>query len=163
MQPKLLDETRRLLNKAPRHLSIKQIATEACLPYAWVTKFSTDKTWDPGVRKVQALYDYLNVVPHTKPVSFQWTYADMPDLPGVYEITDSEGLHVYVGQTNNLRRRIDEHRRCPDITSNSPARVRFTEVHDQNLIDWLEIVRINAYNPTCNIQRGRTRVVSRRP
>ena len=52
-----LEQTRRLLQEAtmPR----REIALAAGVDYEWLAKFSQGRIFDPGVRKVQALHDFL--------------------------------------------------------------------------------------------------------
>lgn len=56
----LLERTRVLLEAAPRSLHAKEIASAAGVSQAWLSRFKTGKIPNPGVRQVQAIYDYLS-------------------------------------------------------------------------------------------------------
>lgn len=53
----LLRRTRHLLKQDKR--SLFTIASESDLPFYWLRKFATGETKDPGVNRVQSLYEYL--------------------------------------------------------------------------------------------------------
>lgn len=57
----LLPATRRLLKTARRGRSLQFIATRSGdkVQYEWLKKFASGEIPDPGVRRVQALHDYL--------------------------------------------------------------------------------------------------------
>lgn len=55
----LLDKTVALLAARPRTLTLAAIAAAAGVEKEWLAKFSKGVIADPGVRKVQALHDYL--------------------------------------------------------------------------------------------------------
>jgi hypothetical protein len=54
----LLLATRKLFAKTP--LTLPQIAERSGLPFYWVRNFSAEDTHDPGVNRVQQLYDTLS-------------------------------------------------------------------------------------------------------
>jgi hypothetical protein len=60
MTDSLRDRTRRLLIERPRHLTYQIIAAETALKPAWLEAFAQDKIPDPGVGKVEKLFDFLN-------------------------------------------------------------------------------------------------------
>lgn len=53
----LYEKTHELLLAQKGHW--RQICDETRLDYNWLTKFAQKKISDPGVKKVQALHDYL--------------------------------------------------------------------------------------------------------
>lgn len=55
----LHDETRRLLRERPKTLSLRQIAEDTGLGVEWIKKVLYEEDMDPGVNKVQTLYEYL--------------------------------------------------------------------------------------------------------
>ena len=54
-----LEETRALLRKAPREITLTRIAHDTGLQLTWLSAFERGKMIDPGIRKVQKLYNYL--------------------------------------------------------------------------------------------------------
>ena len=154
----LLYTTQRLLRKAPRHITLRQIADEAELPYAWLRHFAAERIIDPGVRKVQALHDYLLEMPSTRPTRWSWSQACsriLPEDPGVYRIYDADGFLIYVGKTNSVSRRMSEHARCQEILDLNPAYVTFIEISDEGQREWLETLCIRVYNPQLNVLKQR--------
>jgi hypothetical protein len=59
----LLDDTKRLLEA--REDTFKVLAAETGLGFEWLSKLSQGRIPNPGVRKVQCLYDYLSSRPDT--------------------------------------------------------------------------------------------------
>lgn len=55
----LLEETRRLLDEALTKTTMRAIADKAELSRTWVHEFHRRKTPDPGIIKVQKLYNTL--------------------------------------------------------------------------------------------------------
>lgn len=156
----LLTVTQDLLRTTPRFLSLKQISIEAGVPYRWLTDFATDRINDPGVRKVQAVHDYLVRVPHERPMIFSWEEAQrkiLPEIPGLYELFDKHGVMLYIGETKSLSRRIGEHMRSQVVIDAEPHKIRFTEMHDRDERLWIEGLRIRSYNPILNITHNQQR------
>lgn len=54
-----LEETQALLSAVPRSVTLSQIAAEADLQLSWLSAFQAGKIEEPGIKKVQKLYDYL--------------------------------------------------------------------------------------------------------
>jgi hypothetical protein len=150
----LLAVTSRLLSKAPRHLDMKSIANESGVPYRWLCDFANDRIYDPGVRKVQNLHDYLVRFPAMKPTKYKWSEivsTILPEIPGLYEIYAADGLPIYFGETKSLSRRMGEHARSKDILDLEPAYVRFTEIKQKDERLWLEDIRVKVYGPVLNV------------
>ena len=56
----LLDRTRALLKRKPDDLTYSAIAKATGVSVAWISRFADDKIPNPGVRQVQAIFDYLD-------------------------------------------------------------------------------------------------------
>lgn len=60
-----LNRTRELLKNRPKHLTLKLIAEETNLGKPWLDSLlykkdiDEDQLFDPGVRKIETLYNYL--------------------------------------------------------------------------------------------------------
>ena len=52
-------ETIRLLRGRPKSLTLRQIAEDTELGEEWIKSVLHEKTEDPGVNKIQKLYEYL--------------------------------------------------------------------------------------------------------
>lgn len=95
--PTWLDDTRRQLSDAPRWLSLSQIAQDTGLQVSWLSAFAADKMKDPGITKVQALHDYLAIVPcDLRPERVKFGEAPTSDFrAGVYIVWgDKDCLYV---------------------------------------------------------------------
>lgn len=55
----LLDDTITLLKQRPAYLELKQIASDLNIPISWLSQFNRGLIDDPGVKRIQALHDYL--------------------------------------------------------------------------------------------------------
>jgi predicted GIY-YIG superfamily endonuclease len=89
-----------------------------------------------------------------------WTFVETVvdferDEPGVYELGDNTGMVVYIGSSNQLRRRLKEHLREPDATCAEKHarqyRLEYTtnyEDRERQLHD--EHVQIYGRPPICN-------------
>jgi transcriptional regulator with XRE-family HTH domain len=53
----LKDETRRLLKESKK--TLPQIYKETGISYYWLRKFKSGEVAEPGVNRIQALYEYL--------------------------------------------------------------------------------------------------------
>ena len=85
---------------------------------------------------------------------FNFDDRALPEWPGVYGITNSAKEVIYIGQTDNLKRRIDEHkndtRHC--MHRRGPLRIVFEYVSDEKLRLARERQLIDEYRPPCNKQ-----------
>lgn len=61
--PKLRDKVLDLLANRPRNVTLKDIATGADVPEAWLKVFAAGRIADPSVNRVEVLYNYLNGKP----------------------------------------------------------------------------------------------------
>lgn len=55
----LLERTRALLVSKPDTLTYSAIAKATGVSVAWLSRFADDKIPNPGVRQVQAIFDYF--------------------------------------------------------------------------------------------------------
>lgn len=55
----LRDETRTMLNNRPAHLTIDEIAIKVDVSPQWLRLLARGKIDDPGVIKIQTLYQFL--------------------------------------------------------------------------------------------------------
>lgn len=62
-----LEQTKTLLRNRPKNLTLALIAEETELGEAWLETILYKKNFDPGVNKVETLYNYLA----NKPFSFE--------------------------------------------------------------------------------------------
>jgi hypothetical protein len=62
MESKLLARTKGLLEKKGRKLGFQRVADESGLGYEWIRQLYRGAIHDPGVRKVEALHNYLRSV-----------------------------------------------------------------------------------------------------
>lgn len=56
----LLKRTRALLAAKPDTLTFSAIAKATGVSVSWISRFADDKIPNPGVRQVQAIFDYLD-------------------------------------------------------------------------------------------------------
>lgn len=56
----MLDRTLQLVRERPRTLTYEQIANDTGLKVSWLEALASGRIPDPGVRKVETLYAYLN-------------------------------------------------------------------------------------------------------
>jgi len=113
--PDLLTETTKRINKLPRHISLTDVANDTGLTLSWLSDFARGKIKDPGIRKVQILYEYLSV---DRP--FNKTRVDYADIVNTIPTKQSNKAFyvyfifagkqcLYVGFTRNLRTRMLSH------------------------------------------------------
>lgn len=62
-QSELEARTLALLDKLPRHVDLKDVATETGLSSSWLTQFATKQLTHPSVGRVEKLYNYLSPTP----------------------------------------------------------------------------------------------------
>jgi predicted transcriptional regulator len=67
----LLNETKRLVKKHRKELTVAQMADRSGVGRFWMQKFVQDIPPDPGVKKVQKVYDYLSRRDHAMKVFSQ--------------------------------------------------------------------------------------------
>lgn len=80
-----------------------------------------------------------------------------PAAPGEYRIRDTSGEVVYVGETNNLSRRINEHKRSGKIKEVGPCAVDWMQASDSSdSVSRRDHERrgIRKYRPDMNRSRG---------
>jgi len=159
--PTWLDDTRARLQAAPRWLTLSQIATDTGLQVSWLSAFAGNKITDPGIQKVQALYDYLCIVPTgSKPERIK--FAEHKNYPaddaaaGVYVIWSND-LCVYVGTSHKMFKRLRDHARDAHIMQHGPTHVDLVYVDGNDVQRHaLERTKINALAPVVNVQGNGT-------
>jgi hypothetical protein len=56
----LLKRTRDMLRDRPRHVTLRKISDDTGLSYPFLAHMSVNAMDDPGVNKIQTLYEYLS-------------------------------------------------------------------------------------------------------
>ena len=73
---------------------------------------------------------------------------ELPEEPGVYFVATKRGFIVYIGQSNNMRKRWkDGHHRLLECMRNGAQRIYFQYTAEPKD---LEDLYIEQYNPICN-------------
>ena len=77
----------------------------------------------------------------------------VPSVEGVYELANSSQQIIYIGRSDNLQRRLNEHLNTTDPCIKSAAYFRFektyrSEQRERELIDHFR--RLNGRLPRCN-------------
>lgn len=160
--PTLLESTEKMLAALPRWVTLSQVASESGVKLSWLSAFASGGIEDPGVKKVQAIHDYLSVLPtNTKPSKIAYADAFMI-LPGskrhdfvsaVYEI-HAEDQCLYVGSTGNFGLRIRQHRQKKKFDGFNPCFVVLSHFEDGDTIKMqtLERAKIKALRPVLNVK-----------
>ena len=78
--------------------------------------------------------------------------SNWTEVAGVYGVLDESNTVIYIGQTDNLKRRHSEH--CKDVDhlmhKNKPTSLIFEFVKDSEMRTRREGELIHEYNPRCN-------------
>lgn len=155
----LYDETCTLLRQASRKLPYAQIASETGLSASWVSAFARNEIPDPGVHKVQRLHDFLIAKRHRAEVSYY--YKDigfqLPHTlgPCVYIIqgyspAQNKMTYLYVGCTNNIRQRLENHNLWPEFLKHKIHLVTVRYFEDSNDAAKCERMLISSFQPLLN-------------
>lgn len=158
--PTLLDETVEKVRSLPRWVTLSQVANESGVKLSWLSAFASGLIEDPGVKKVQALHDYLSVLPlNHKPQKLAFRDLrnilpggrDVPHLCAVYEIWGKSCL--YVGSSGNVGRRLREHERRSELLALCPEYVVLTYFEDRENLQMskLERFKIESLKPVLNV------------
>jgi DNA-binding XRE family transcriptional regulator len=75
--------------------------------------------------------------------------ANLPQTPCVYLVVNSQGKVLYVGKSENLRRKWKSHYKLSSLIEESGIKISYIEVHE-DLLFKLEKALINALNPPLN-------------
>ena len=162
--PTLLDDTLTGLAKLPRWVTMSQVAKDTGVKLSWLSAFVAGQIEDPGVKKVQAINDYLKVLPaYKKPERlYLFECLDLPITPAiscVYEIMNDKILY-YVGSTGDLRKRLRNHCTSGKFNQMPQALVKVTlfevesedmKLHVANQRHALERMKIKNLNPVFNM------------
>ena len=78
-----------------------------------------------------------------------------PPKPGEYRIRDDSGLIVYLGETNNLKRRASEHLRTGKLTNSGSYEYKVADGRSSSRTRREhERTKIAEHNPSLNRSRG---------
>jgi DNA polymerase-3 subunit epsilon len=82
-----------------------------------------------------------------------WNVNSIPESEGVYELFDTGSNLIYIGRSDNLRRRLTEHLNTSDTCIKSAAYFTFevtwrSAAREQELLE--EYKRIHGRYPRCN-------------
>ena len=161
-----LKETQAKLAAVPRWVSLTQIADEAELQISWLSAFAAGKIDEPGIGKVQKLYDYLLLARRFKRPE-RLTFDELmkltapllsSDLPGVYIIWEND-LCLYVGVSNGIITRIKHHRHTGKLQNYNPTHVDIIYTENDEAADVytlprvrhkLEAIKIKTLQPILN-------------
>jgi putative transcriptional regulator len=75
--------------------------------------------------------------------------AKLPETPCVYLVVNSQGKVLYVGKSENLRKRWKSHYKLSSLIEESGIRISYVEVQE-DLLFKVERALINALNPPLN-------------
>lgn len=123
----LLEDTQNKMAALPRWVSLSQIAKDTELQVSWISAFAANKIEDPGVKKVQRLFDYLQIIQYEKKptrICFGEQYRSHPNegFEGVYIIW-SGSVCVYVGTSQNMMHRLCDHKFNEKIVDKNPTHI----------------------------------------
>lgn len=123
----LLARTQQLVKDAPRHVTYTMMAAATGVSVAWISRFADDKIPDPGVRRVQALHDYLAGKPGEigNRLAFEeWKQWKPKRRSCVYLIFDGETC-LYIGCTVDFVLRMRAHEQTKKFAAYSPTHIDF--------------------------------------
>ena len=84
---------------------------------------------------------------HILPFNSNWN-----EVPAVYGVLDVNNTVIYIGKTDNLKRRYSEH--CADtyhlMHKHSPTRMVVEIIANESARTVRELQLITEYNPSCN-------------
>lgn len=160
--PTLLEKTEKMLVALPRWVTLSQVASESGVKLSWLSAFASGGIEDPGVKKVQAIHDYLSVLPtNAKPskVAYPDAFIIQPGskrhefVSAVYEV-HAEDRCLYVGSTGNFGLRIRQHKQSKKFEGLAPCFVVLTHFEDGDTIKMqkLERAKIQALRPVLNVK-----------
>lgn len=154
-----LEDTYRRLAEVPRWITLSQIAQDTGLQVSWVSAFAARKIEEPGIVKVQRLYEYLtNVDKFSRPSRINFAAALEVDphtegTSGVYSVY-AGNICLYVGSSKQVFKRIRDHARKRDFMSEEPTHIDFQFIEDDafgKLRQAVERARIKALKPKLNV------------
>ena len=162
-----LEETKAKLNAVPRWVSLTQIADEAELQISWLSAFAAGKIDEPGIGKVQKLYDYLCLSAQFKRPErllfsniIEMNSSSRHDqLHGVYVVWENDTC-LYVGVSNDIIRRVKEHAYNGKLQNHKPTHIDIIYTEDDEAADVyklprvrhkLEAIKIKTLQPILNI------------
>lgn len=151
---KMLTETQKMLKSVPRWVTLTQISKETDLQITWLSALARDAISDPGVKKIEKLYDYLKLLPTLdKPEFINFsdicTIPPQQDMRGVYVIWAGD-LCVYVGVSNAIFKRLMQHRNKPEFLKHNPSKVQMFKIDDYKQRLHFEKMKIKSLKPIEN-------------
>lgn len=129
----LLARTQQLVKEAPRHVTYTMMATAAGVSVAWVSRFADDKIPDPGVKRVQALHDYLAGRPGEigNRLDFEeWKRWKPKRHSCVYAVFEGD-VCLYVGCTVDFVNRMRGHEQTKKFAGHNPTHIEFVWYHEE--------------------------------
>ena len=82
---------------------------------------------------------------------------ELPELPPIYFVMDSQGEICYIGQTKNLYKRLIRHHHLPSFKNLPNAKVAYLKISDINLLTKIEKVLIDYFRPSLNWVQAKSR------
>lgn len=129
----LLARTQHLVKSAPRHVTYTMMASAIGVSVAWISRFADDKIPDPGVRRVQALHDYLASGPGElgKAIKYEeWKDWKPKRRACVYLIFEGD-VCLYIGCTVDFVIRMRGHEQTRKFDGHSPTHIKFVWYDDE--------------------------------
>jgi transcriptional regulator with XRE-family HTH domain len=126
----------RLIKACPRHISFAQIAKGTGLTTSWISAFSRNEIPDPGIHKVQKLFDYLSV--ERPPVEGRYPFSEAvaharEKHSCVYIIYAGEQV-IYVGCSLHPKNRIQFHSKLNEFRLEGASHIEFVYFDEET--DW---------------------------
>ena len=128
----LLARTQHLVKSAPRHVTYTMMASAIGVSVAWISRFADDKIPDPGVRRVQALHDYLAGKPGEigDRISFEdWKQWKPNRRSCVYLVFEGD-VCLYIGCTVDFVIRMRGHEQSKKFEAHNPSHIDFVWFED---------------------------------
>lgn len=76
--------------------------------------------------------------------------SSLPEVPCIYFVMISQGIIQYIGRTNNLRRRWQQHHRLGQLEKYQQVKIAWLLVNDGSLLPEIEKALIKRFKPYLN-------------
>src|SRR5690606_30326752 len=87
---KMLKDTHKMVASVHRWVTLTQVAKETGLLISWLSAFNKNEIDDPGIKKVEKLYNYLKILPTLeKPSVIQFS-----EISRIHHIDDKSGIYI---------------------------------------------------------------------
>lgn len=158
----LFEATNRLLKNCPRHITFADIAAGSGLTASWISMFSRGQIPDPGVHKIQQLFDYMSI--KRPPVGGKFELSVLKSalpkgfISTVY-IVYAGSTVVYVGSTYAPRTRILGHEKFGLFIAHKATHIEliyFPKDKEKEHAKILEKDLIRQYSPAINCMKRET-------